>query len=478
MSYTLRDYQRNAGNEAYRHIILRKSKKPTVIVAPTGAGKSIIIAALASVLDGNIVVFQPSKELLEQNYNKYLAYGNDATIFSASKGKKEVGKVTFATIGSAVNMVEEFDKFDFAIVDECHNVSTDSNSMYRRFFREHPMPTIGLTATPIRMHRNSWGTYAKMINRQQGCFFKHIAYVIQVSELLEQGYLSPLTYYEYDFDESTLKTNSTGSEYTDESILRALEQQGTYERARSVIEGRREQGRKNILVFCTSKAECEIMKELVPNSEYVHSGLSKTDREDVLERFRYGDLDCVFNVGVLTTGFDHPEIDDIVLMRPTMSFGLYYQMAGRGMRISDEKEDCILDDLVGNVRKFGKIEDIKVENIPELGWCMHSQGRMLTNVPLDAEKPLIQDLISSKKRKQKRKQRQALARDKFGKRGANCDYVFAFGKFKNMHITQVPRWYLKWCLENLDINEYDNRRLFKEILYLYPDLSNVIKIIP
>ena len=100
MQYTLRYYQQEASDAGYKFLTDKKGKQNGFMVLSTAAGKSLIVADLSNRLDGNVLVLQPSKELLEQNYQKYLSYGNDATIYSASFKRKEIGKVTFATIGS------------------------------------------------------------------------------------------------------------------------------------------------------------------------------------------------------------------------------------------------------------------------------------------------------------------------------------------------------------------------------------------
>ena len=150
--YKLRDYQQEAVNKGI-DFLLGNSKKNAVIIAPTGSGKSLIIANIAKALDGHTIVFQPSKELLEQNYGKYISYGEEAEIYSASMGQKTIGKVTFATIGSVVNKPELFEQFQYCIVDECDLVSPSDGTMYKKFFGALKLKVLGLTATPIRMKR-------------------------------------------------------------------------------------------------------------------------------------------------------------------------------------------------------------------------------------------------------------------------------------------------------------------------------------
>lgn len=102
MTYTLRDYQQISSDAAIR-FFRSTSKKNGLLVVPTGAGKSLIIADIAARLDGNVLVFQPSREILAQNFAKLQSYGViDCSIYSASFNRKEIRRITFATIGSVM----------------------------------------------------------------------------------------------------------------------------------------------------------------------------------------------------------------------------------------------------------------------------------------------------------------------------------------------------------------------------------------
>ena len=101
MSYILRDYQQQASDSAVTFFNNKTKKTNAIMVLPTGSGKSLIIADIASRLDGHTLVFQPSKEILEQNFKKLCSYGIlDCSIYSASFNSKEISRITFATIGS------------------------------------------------------------------------------------------------------------------------------------------------------------------------------------------------------------------------------------------------------------------------------------------------------------------------------------------------------------------------------------------
>ena len=147
MEIQLRDYQKAASDAAIRFFKDTKSKKNAIMVLPTGSGKSLIIADIAARLDGHVLVFQPSKEILEQNYKKLCSYGVlDCSVYSASMGKKEVSRITFATIGSVRNHPELFQHFQYIIIDECHLVNP-KEGMYRDFLSMLRCKVLGLTAT-------------------------------------------------------------------------------------------------------------------------------------------------------------------------------------------------------------------------------------------------------------------------------------------------------------------------------------------
>ena len=150
----LRDYQEKAVDAAMDYINSNYNS-PAIIVAPTGAGKSWEIAGIAMKYDKPILVLQPSVELLKQNYDKFLLMGGKASIFSASANEKNIGHVTYATIGSIKNKISEFKKIgvDLVIIDECHHgISPEVSSMFSKFIKAlNPKKVIGLTATPFRL---------------------------------------------------------------------------------------------------------------------------------------------------------------------------------------------------------------------------------------------------------------------------------------------------------------------------------------
>ena len=383
--YSLRPYQREAVTRAVSHF-RSNSTANGIEVLPTGSGKSLIIANIALELDEPILVFQPSKEILEQNFSKLSAYGLvPCSIYSASAGKKELNRVTFITIGSVIRHLDIIAGYRYAIIDECHYVNAKNDeTMYNRLITTLGLKVVGLTATPYRMHTNSFGSQLKFLTRTRPRLFSEVLYVVQVRELLEQGFLARVNYYcpQMRFNTQNLKVNSTGNDYTDQSVLSEYKRSNFYESIEEIIFRLLRVNRRRILVFTKFVEEAELLARKIPRAAIVTGETPKAERERILRNFKAGIIEVVCNVGVLTTGFDYPELDTVVMARPTRSLSLYYQIVGRAIRPFKGKEAWFID-LCGTYRRFGKVENLELRN-DRYGWAVYNaeNGRQLTNVDL------------------------------------------------------------------------------------------------
>ena len=124
-------------------------------------------------------------------------------------------------------------------------------------------------------------------------------------------------------------------------------------------------------MFCSSVDQAEKLFSLTKNSEVVTAKTKSDERASIVEKFKNGKIKTIFNVGVFTIGFDHPALDCIILLRPTRSIGLYYQMLGRGVRIAPGKTNCKIIDMTSTVKNLGKIETIKLEK--KNNWELYSE---------------------------------------------------------------------------------------------------------
>jgi len=172
--YELRQYQKEAVNAAY--INIRDKKKPWIIVLPTGSGKSLVIANIIKFSKGKTLVLQPSKEILEQNYGKFISYdtGLDVWIYSASCWQKDIRDVTFAMIGSIIRKKELFSDFQNIIVDECHLVAAGWGMYADLLDYLKWCSIVWLTATPYRLASNSFGSVLRLLTRSRPKIFNEL----------------------------------------------------------------------------------------------------------------------------------------------------------------------------------------------------------------------------------------------------------------------------------------------------------------
>lgn len=435
-----------------------KSKKPhpSIIVAPTAFGKSIVIAEIAHQLGEKLLVIQPSKELLEQNYNKFINLGGKASIYSAAMGEKEIGDVTYATIGSIVNIAHKFNTLGInkVIIDECDRFPREPDGMLRRFLTAAKIThVLGLTATPLKLQTNMdehFRPFSKLVmltsKSKKGNYFKDIIHVAQIKEMCDLGFWSPLQYESYDFDTGDLVYNSTNAEFTDESIKKAYKQQDIGGKIIKRISELTD--RKSILVAVPSIEEAKLLSTQLPSCEAVFSGMPDSDRDRIIDDFKNLRLRIVVQVTILSVGFDHPQLDCIITGRPTASLSWWYQFVGRVTRIHPEKLNGLVIDFVGSVPKFGKVEDLYFEYESPL-WKLYGEGtKLLTGIPLH-EIGL-------------HKQNQANPHDV----AAQGPVVkMTFGKYKDTEIRKIPIWYRKWMLDNIKWNPF-NKHIQQELLRL------------
>ncbi|HUT46796.1 MAG TPA: DEAD/DEAH box helicase family protein [Sedimentisphaerales bacterium] len=439
-AWTLRPYQEAAVSAGLDALNTRKNG---ILVLPTGSGKSLVLSEIAQRAGGRSVILQPTKEILEQNLAKMKCYGiRDIGIYSASMNKKTIGKVTFATIGTIIKRKDAFKSFDRVIVDECHRVNS-KGGQYEEFISHLGLPTIGLTATPYRLrsYRDQMGepvAESRIITRTRPRIFSRIAHVTQLPELFEAGYLSPIHYSLCaDYDSRQIKSNTTGQGYDDASLERYNQQKSIPDKIVAEVV---KESSKHILAFTPfvseSQAVVEKLKALGVSCRTVTATTSKDDRETVIRRFRSGEIRCVVNVGVLTTGFDYPELDCIILGRVTKSVALFYQMVGRGVRPHPGKKVCNVIDLTDNVNRFGRLETFELYDRNGNGmWRLKSDVGPLTGVDVTTGTEL-----------ESVKARPIPSNDE--------TLVVPFGKHKDQPISEVPTGYLRWAVENFDNSQW------------------------
>lgn len=362
----LRDYQQRAIVMLYGWLA-RNAGNPC-IVAPTGSGKSWIIAALCEDVlrqwpDSRILILSHVKELLSQDADKIVQAWPDAPVglYSAGLNHRDVDRITVAGIQSVWRRPEELGKIDLAVVDEAHLINHSDSGMYRSLLKDlkgrNPLlRVVGLTATPYRLGHG-------LITEGENRIFDGLIEPVTIAELVARGFLAPLR---SKFPAKTLDVEGVhkrGGEYVESELQLAVDTDAN--NAEIVKETLARAGdRKAWLFFCTGVEHAfhmrdELRQAGIPTATVV-GDTPAAERAEILENFKMGRLKALTNVDVLTTGFDYPGIDLLAMCRPTLSPGLYVQMAGRGMRVAKGKADCLVLDFAGNVAAHGPITSVAI----------------------------------------------------------------------------------------------------------------------
>lgn len=361
----LRPYQQEAIAAAH-HFVCTKEGNPCVVL-PTGSGKSVVMAALiqkwkeqAPWVRGCILAHR--KELVGQNADKLRTYatGVDIGIFSAGLGKKDYeSSILFASIDSIFRRSGEFPPWDFIFVDESHRIPPAGEGKYRTFLAgcrrfNSSLKVVGWTATPYRMACGPICHKDHILNE--------ICYESKITDLIGQGYLCRLRS-KVGRTQPALSgvRRNTNGDYIAASLATATNRRAVVDaairEATAIIE---QEHRRHIIFFCVDIEHCKLVSAALRQyGIYAPAITSKTrprDRDKIIQDFKSGYLRAVCNVNVLTEGFDAPHIDCIVLLRPTLSPGLYYQMVGRGLRPCDSKSYCLVLDFGNLIDEHGPID--------------------------------------------------------------------------------------------------------------------------
>ncbi|WP_434998227.1 DEAD/DEAH box helicase [Vibrio scophthalmi] len=357
--YTLRPYQADSVKAVIHYF--RKHTTPAVIVLPTGAGKSLVIAELARLAKGRVLVMAHVKELVEQNHAKYEGYDLKGAVFSAGLGRKETDQqVVFASVQSVVRNLDEFkDQFSLLVIDECHRVPEEKTSSYQKVIshlRElNPgMKVLGLTATPYRLGVGWIYQYHTrgQVRSEEPRFFRDCIFELPIRYLLDEEFLTPAKMMDapvlsYDF--SQLKPASTGR-YKEAEMDMVIDQakRATPQIVQQIIQFSAD--KQGIMIFAATVRHAQEIFGLLPqeHTAIVIGDTPTPERDAIIQRFKQREIKFLVNVSVLTTGFDAPHVDLIAILRPTESVSLYQQIVGRGLRLSPGKTECLVLDYAGN----------------------------------------------------------------------------------------------------------------------------------
>ena len=341
-----------------------------LLVLPTGAGKSVVIAELVRLLfdtwpesHPRTVVLVPSKELAEQNADKLMRILPShirVGYYSASLGRKQPdADVIVATIGSIAKSAHLLGNIRCVVIDEAHLVNPDGAGQYRQFLNDLArycvFRVVGFTATPFR------GNGVWLTDGDEP-LFTGIAHETPVSELLQAGYLSPLIR-PIDAIQSRIDTSGISTSNGDYNIGQLSDRVSDYLPAAADEVCSLAEDRHKWIAFLPTVANAEAFANLLNQrgipTLVVCGDTPKKEREQRIASFRRGEVRCLVTVLALATGFDVPDVDCIIWLRPTQSPVLYVQGAGRGLRIAEGKQNCLWIDFSDTTERLGPVDGIR-----------------------------------------------------------------------------------------------------------------------
>jgi len=344
----LRPYQKELLDK-----INNSTEKRNCIQAPTGFGKTVLFTKIINDFEGRVLVLVNRTELVEQTLSKI-----EKSVFKIVAGvrKIELQDVNIGMVETVYNRIKKnkinVNDFDLIITDEVHNMQ------FNKIYDGYKGKLLGFTATPITMNTETFFIedvkHIKHISLEK--WYGPLICGVKISELIEQGYLTPIKNYVIpNSNLGKLKTDKSG-EFSSKSQNDVFDNQASIECLYDNYEHHCN-GEKTMVFNSNTKTNKDAYEYFLSNGVNCRSYDSKSldDRKEIVEWFRNTPDAVLFSVGVFTTGFDVDDVQNIILNRATKSLSLYHQIVGRGGRITDKifKPYFKLIDLGGNVDRFG-----------------------------------------------------------------------------------------------------------------------------
>jgi len=342
-----------------------------LIVLPTGTGKSLLQSMIAERMitdypECRILFLTHKKDLIEQNYNELITNLGlvNAGIYSAGLNCRDTdNQILFAGIQSVHKKALELGCFNLIIVDEAHLISNKAETMYRRFlddmFKQAPYcKVVGLTATEYRSDTG-------LLTEGENKIFDEVIYKYPLYKAIKEGYVCKPIGKAGIVKPDVSGVHKRAGDYIESELAAVCDNDIIIKKAvTEIIE--LTQDRHHILLFCVSIEHaihvCEEMRRQGADCEVVHSKITDAERARITTGFKQGTIRAVCNCDLWTTGFNARHVDCIILLRPTKSTGLYYQMCGRGFRTLEGKENFLILDYAGCILEHGPLDKIEVES--------------------------------------------------------------------------------------------------------------------
>lgn len=332
----LRPYQIKAVNDVEQSVVQHSN---CIVQMPTGTGKTTVIAEFIKRQlvneNGTILVIAHRTELIDQLMGRLKTFGIESARLQNGHKEDLNTKVQVGMIQSLRKRRKEIIKPYLVIIDEAHHIASDSYMNLIEFYQELNPVYIGFTATPSRLD-----------GRPLDAVFTKLFEYGSINDFIKNGYLSPMRHYatgKPSLEEITI--NNTG-DYDSKELAHEMSE---LRNMADLIRGYESKAKgKKMIVFAVNSVHAEEIairySEKGYSAAYVDYNTDKTERQNIIKKFKWGEIQILCNVNIFTEGFDCPDVEVIQLARPTKSINLYLQMIGRGMRIFKGKESGIILD--------------------------------------------------------------------------------------------------------------------------------------
>jgi len=346
----LRDYQEDCIKAIEERF---KTHDNQFVQLPTGAGKTVIFMEFIKRNNiKNALIICPTSDLVDQIQEASKGFFHESEVYGKiGRGYPDPIFTSHMIVTAALLNFEKardyflLRNFDLIVIDECHHAPSNTYTNFLEFFRENgkQFKLLGVTATPDRLDKKS------LLNVFEVC-----TYQISTTALISKGMLCDVEAYRIHTHHTLSSHHSDKNSDYRPIDLRQLD---TASRNRLIVKTYLDNcvGKKT-LIFCLSINHCDTIRDdlakIGVKAASIHGKLSTSTRQDILDRFKNGEIDCLTNCQILTEGFDEPSIEALIIARPTKSRALYCQMVGRGLRTYPGKEICFLYELTDNAHKL------------------------------------------------------------------------------------------------------------------------------
>lgn len=379
---SLRPYQKDAKKNIY---CAWSEVDDVMFQMPTGTGKTRLFTSIIRDINlesiekkeaVKVLIIAHRSELIDQIDKSLETYHVPHNVYRGPKKKREINKPVIVssiqTITHAANIDDAeklMNKVKYIIIDEAHHSMADS---YKRLWKMFPYSKkLGVTATPWRMNHSGFSS-----------IFQKLVLSQPVKKFIEQGWLSPYSYYSLKVDSDIQKSIDSINEFDvwgdyKESALEQTMDVG-HIRAQLLDSYKKLAEGKKGIIYSINKAHskhiCAMYKEAGLRIVDIDDSTPAAERTKYVSDFKKGKIDVIVNVNIFSEGFDCPDIEFIQLARPTRSLSMYIQQVGRGLRKIKGKSNCIILDNVGMYGRFG---------LPDANrhWQAHFNGQMIDESP-------------------------------------------------------------------------------------------------